>query len=60
VHNNDDLNVTVTQEGLEFDIILQQAGKQYKGGKMGTELEGGFRKFRINVHSAESERIREK
>jgi hypothetical protein len=45
VHNNDNLDVSVTQEGLEFTRLLRQAGKQFKGGKMGTEIEMDLEKL---------------
>jgi hypothetical protein len=56
VHNNDDLDVSLTEEGLEYERLLRQAGKQFKGGKMDTEIEEGIRKIRINIHLAELER----
>lgn len=37
--------MSVTQEGLEFTRLLRQAGKQFKGGKMGTEIEMDLEKL---------------
>jgi hypothetical protein len=39
VHNNDELDVLVTGEGLEYnEKLLRRAAKQLKSGKMVTEI----------------------
>ena len=57
MHNNDDLDVLVTEEGLECnERLLRRAAKHFKRGKLGTEIEGGIRKNWGNIHLAELER----
>jgi hypothetical protein len=40
VHNNKELNLLVTGEGLEYnERFLRRAGKQFKSGGIGTEFQ---------------------
>jgi hypothetical protein len=41
---------------MNYERILRRAGKQLKGGKIGTEIGGGSRKIRIHVYLVELER----